>query len=160
MFLTILRHGEAAPGEPDRERRLTPRGERDLRRAATAYPQQLRARGIPLPEQVYFSPWERAVQTAGYLAEAVGAPAQAAPVLTADQSTRAVEELLAAAPAPRHALLVSHQPLVGRLIDRWLGDGGEVPGLVPGAYAVLRTDVPGAGCASFCCWSGPPDYAL
>jgi len=50
VLLTIWRHGEAAPGRPDRERRLTDRGHADLRRGAAAFAPALQERGLALPD--------------------------------------------------------------------------------------------------------------
>jgi phosphohistidine phosphatase len=160
MLVTIWRHGEAAPGRPDRERRLTDRGHADLRRGAAGFARALESRGLPLPEALHASRWVRTWQTAAYLAEALGLPAQEEEALIPGADAGGVEACLAGLPAAAHRVLVSHQPLVSELVDRWLGEPGLVPSLSPGAYAVLEAEVYAPGCASLCFWAAPPDYGL
>lgn len=160
MLVTIWRHGEAAPGRPDRERRLTDRGHADLRRGAPAFGPALERRGLPLPDALSTSRWVRTAQTAAYLADALGLSAEEEEALIPGADPAAVEACLARLPAAAHRVLVSHQPLVSELIDRWLGEPGLVPSLAPGAYAVLEAEVFAPGCASLCFWAAPPAYGL
>jgi phosphohistidine phosphatase len=160
VLVTIWRHGEAAPGRPDRERRLTDRGHADLRRGAAAFAPALQDRGLALPDGLHASRWVRTWQTAGYLAEALGLPALEEEALIPGAEPEDVEACLARLPVAAHRVLVSHQPLVSGLVDRWLGEPGRVPALSPGAYAVLEAEVFAAGCASLCFWAAPPDYGL
>ncbi len=160
MLVTIWRHGEAAPGRPDRERRLTDRGHADLRRGAAAFAPALEGRGLPLPDGLHASRWVRTWQTAAYLTEALGLPAVEEAALIPGTGPEDVEACLARLPAAAHRVLVSHQPLVSGLVDRWLGEPGLVPALSPGAFAVLEAEVFAPGCASLCFWAAPPDYGL
>jgi len=160
VLLTVWRHGEAAPGRPDRERRLTERGHAEVRRGAAAYGAALAERGLPTPEALHASRWLRTWQTADYLAEALSLTAEEADALIPGADVEGVEALLDGLPAAAHRVLVSHQPLVSELVDRWLGEAGCVPALSPGAYAVLEAEVFAPGCASLCFWSAPPDYGL
>ena len=57
-----------------------------------------------------------------------------------------------------HSVLVSHQPLVSRLVDHWLGEQGRVPGLVPGGLVTLEMEVVAPGCAALVFCAQPPDY--
>jgi len=160
MLVTIWRHGEAAPGRPDRERRLTDRGHADLRRGAAAFAGSLRRRGLALPDGLHVSRWVRTRQTAAYLAEALGLPPLEEDALIPGAQPEDVEASLARLPLAAHRVLVSHQPLVSGLVDRWLGEPGRVPALSPGACAVLEAEVFAPGCASLCFWAAPPDYRL
>ncbi|KGE03441.1 SixA phosphatase family protein [Pseudohaliea rubra] len=160
MLVTVWRHGEAAPGRPDRERRLTERGHAELRRGVAGYVTALASRGLPPPEALHASRWQRTLQTAGYLAEALALTTEEADALIPGADAQAVEALLVGLPAAAHRVLVSHQPLVSELVDRWLGEAGRVPALSPGAYAVLEAEVFAPGCASICFWAAPPAYGL
>jgi len=82
--------------------------------------------------------------------------------LIPDSGVDTVEHALLdyAARADLHIVLVSHQPLVSALINHCLGTKGEVPVLVPGAYAVLDTPLVASGCASLLWWSAPPEYQV
>jgi phosphohistidine phosphatase len=60
--------------------------------------------------------------------------------------------------APEHLLLVSHQPLVSRLVDHYLGERGRVPPLSPGGFATLSLEAPVAACARLLFWALPPTY--
>jgi len=62
MRLVLVRHAEAAPGEPDELRALTPEGHEQARRLG----EQLRADGV-VPDVVLSSPLLRARQTAADL---------------------------------------------------------------------------------------------
>ncbi len=131
MRLLIVRHAEAAPGEPDELRPLTPSG----REQARALGERLRAQGL-VPDAVVTSPLLRARETAAALE--LGAPA--------------VDERLApgaSAPDVRDAasgrgdtvLLVGHQPDCGRAVAALAG--GPEPAFPPCGYAVveLRAEV-------------------
>jgi len=62
MRLVLVRHAEAAPGDPDELRALTPEGHEQARRLG----EQLRADGV-VPDVVLSSPLLRARQTAADL---------------------------------------------------------------------------------------------
>jgi phosphohistidine phosphatase len=163
MLVTVWRHGEAHPGSPDRERVLTERGSADLSRGAPGYVRELARRGLVLPDRLLYSRWERTRQTAGHILDAIpgSLPSAEDDSLIPGRDPEDVEAALAPlSEASPHILLVSHQPLVSDLIDRWLGRQGEVPPLSPGAYAVLDLSFPAAGCATVCWWSAPPEYAV
>ncbi len=157
MLVTVWRHGEAAPGGRDRDRRLTDRGHADLRRGAAAFLPALARRSLPAPEALHTSRWLRTRQTAGHLAEALALVPEEAEALIPGAGVDEVEGLLSAM-LPKHRVLVSHQPLVSALVDRWLGEPGRVPALTPGAYAVLEAEAWAPGCASLCFWAAPTDY--
>jgi phosphohistidine phosphatase len=115
MRVLIVRHAEAAPGQPDELRQLTPEGEKHAR----ALGERLRKDGFA-PEAVVTSPRIRALQTATALG--FGEPE--------------VDDRLApgASPADMRAaaegrgdpvVLVGHQPDCGRAVLELVGV--EVP---------------------------------
>ena len=75
---------------------------------------------------------------------------------------RSVEAALVAATdkigAPRHVVLVTHQPLVSELVDHFLGAGNAVPSLTPGGFASLELDLPAPACATLVFWAVAPEY--
>ncbi len=122
MRLLIVRHAEAAPGEPDELRPLTPAG----RERARALGQRLRADGFA-PDAVVTSPVLRARETAAAL----------------DLGEPAVDDRLAPGASPddlRDAatgrgatvLVVGHQPDCGRAVLELAGV--EVPFPPAGFY--------------------------
>src|SRR5437588_7224866 len=91
MRLYLVRHAEAAPGEPDELRALTDRGHEQARELA----ERLAADGLQ-PAVVLSSPLLRARQTASTLARALGCACDAderlAPGATPEQIVAAVSE--------------------------------------------------------------------
>lgn len=128
MRLLLVRHAEAAPGEPDELRELTPKGKRAARELAD----RLAAEGFSA-DVVLTSPLLRARQTAEELGRALGAPVEPeqrlAPGATADS--------LGAAVAGRGASVVAvgHQPDCGRIAAA-LSGGPEPPFPAAGAFEV------------------------
>ena len=161
MILTVFRHGEAADAASDYARRLTAWGEEDVARAGHALASACQARKIAPPDVLCCSPWIRTMATADILSLTL--PAALAEVVAALQpgaKVRDVEAMLeerqaAGAPAA-HMLLVSHQPLVSRLINHWLDEDGRVPSLSPGAFASLEMDSLARGCGHLLFWASPP----
>jgi phosphohistidine phosphatase SixA len=120
--LFLVRHAEAAPGEPDDLRPLTSAG-RDAARRLGA---RLAAEG---PEAVVTSPLLRARETASAIAEAAGLEAEAderlAPGATAD-------DLRAAATGRGETVVaVGHQPDCSEIV---LSLTGLEVTFAPGAY--------------------------
>jgi phosphohistidine phosphatase len=122
MRLLIVRHAEAAPGEPDELRPLTPAG----RKSARALGRRLRDDGFA-PDAVVTSPLLRARETAAAL----------------DLGEPAVDERLAPGASPEDVrdaatgrgatvLLVGHQPDCGRAVLELAGV--EVPFPPAGFY--------------------------
>jgi phosphohistidine phosphatase len=118
MRLYLVRHAEAAPGEPDELRALTPEG----RRQAQELGDRLQADGVE-PDAILTSPLLRARETGDALAEATGVGAQPDERL----APGATEEDVRAAVAGRGetVVVVGHQPDCGRIAAA-LG-GGEEP---------------------------------
>jgi phosphohistidine phosphatase len=116
MRLLLVRHAEAAPGNPDELRPLTPEG----REHALELGQRLRAEGLQ-PDAVVTSPLLRALETAAALG--LGEPEvdeRLAPGATPDQ----VRE--AALPRGETVVVVAHQPDCGRAAAALTG-GPEPP---------------------------------
>jgi phosphohistidine phosphatase len=126
MRLVIVRHAEAAAGQPDELRTLTPEGREQARRLG----EQLRTEGIS-PDAIVCSPLLRARETATALG--LGEPEvddRLAPGATPDD-VRAVAE-------GRGATVVvgGHQPDCGRAAAA-LGAGGE-PHFPPAGHATVE----------------------
>ena len=106
MDLILWRHAEAEPGEPDLERALTIKGQKQARRMADWLSSQL-----PDSCRILVSPALRTLQTA----EALGRKFKLQPELAPGAEP---EEVLKVAnwPAGKEAvLIVGHQPTLGRL---------------------------------------------
>lgn len=113
--LILWRHAEAAPGEPDMGRLLTPKGAKQARRAAEWLHAQL-----PDTARILTSPAQRALQTAHALAELSRRKPRVDDRLAPDAG---VDDVLAAAGWPdgkATVVLVGHQPTLGRVAARLL----------------------------------------
>ena len=138
LRIDLLRHGPAAPAGAggDAARPLSPDGARAIRRLG----ERLAGEGWT-PERVLSSPYRRARETAELLLEASGVRA---PVLWLEElePERDPEDLAAVLGAhlggARHALLVGHQPLAGRLAQRWCGSS-----LAPAPGELLQIEFEG-----------------
>jgi phosphohistidine phosphatase len=128
--LYLVRHAEAAPGEPDELRSLTPSGRavaRDLgRRLASG----------DSPDAVLASPLLRARETAEEIARAAGVEAEPDERLAPGATAKDV--LDAVAGRGERVVVVGHQPDCGRIAAA-LGGGSE-PLFPPGG--VVELDVP------------------
>ena len=128
MRLLLVRHAEAAPGDPDELRRLTPNGLAQAR----ALGSRLRGDGL-VPDAVLTSPLLRARETAEALA--LGTPAvdnRLAPGATAASVRDVVRG------RGETVLVVAHQPDCSR-IAATLADGPE-PFFPPCGHAVLELE--------------------
>ncbi len=129
MRVYLVRHGEAAPGEPDDLRPLTATG----RETARAVGARLAREGVH-PDAIVSSPLLRARETAAEIGRALGCEPETderlAPGTTA--------ELVRAAVAGRgdEVVVVGHQPDCG-LVAAELS-GGPAPAFPPGGLAVLE----------------------
>jgi len=112
MRLVLVRHAEAAPGEPDELRALTPEGHEQARGLG----EQLRADGV-VPDVVLSSPLLRARQTAANLGfgdpEALDA---LAPGATADDVRTAIQG------RGETVVVVGHQPDCSRITAELRGE--------------------------------------
>jgi phosphohistidine phosphatase len=127
--LYLVRHAEAAPGEPDDLRPLTPAG----REASRALGRRLAGEGVRA-DAVLTSPLLRARETASELGRALGCAPEAderlAPGATADAVRHAV------AGRGEHVVVVGHQPDCGRIAAEL--SGGREPVFPPAGVAVVE----------------------
>ena len=163
MIITVWRHGEAGRAVSDRRRELTGQGTDDIGFGCSRFHDSCHERGIPHPELICHSPWVRTTQTADIINSAFShARMQVMEALRPGSDCLAVDAALASLQAdrspPRHLVLVSHQPLVSRLVEHYLGEVGTVPSQTPGGLATLEMDSPGRGCARLLVWAMPPQY--
>jgi phosphohistidine phosphatase len=148
MHLYVIRHAiaeDAAPGDDDAARRLTPAGERKFRKAV----QGLRKLDWRF-ERVLASPWQRAARTA----ELLGPVRDADPIasdLLCMPPTMELLALLSEVTGPtkpdRGTAVVGHEPWLGELIA-WLAFGdpkrGDSLALKKGGIAwLVGSAVPG-----------------
>jgi len=161
MIVTLWRHGEARTAATDRQRQLTDRGRDDVSFGCHRFHDTCVERGLAHPDRLLHSPWVRTTQTADIVASAFShARVQPCDALMPGMGVGDVDRALRDLDHPEdaHLVLVTHQPLVSRLVDYYLGETGRVPPLSPGALAVLRLDVAGPGCGTLLFWALPPEY--
>ncbi|MBS9404358.1 phosphohistidine phosphatase SixA [Halomonas sp. TRM85114] len=161
--LLIMRHGQAAPGQPDTARELTREGCQEVRHIAA----WLSGRDdLDLARlRLVASPYARAHQTAELVAEglAIARPQrdiETLEIITPDDPPDTVLDWLLEQGDERPVLIVSHMPLVGALTGLLVdgrADGG--PTFPTGAIAELTTDIPAAGCARLARFTAPADIA-
>ena len=127
--LVIVRHAEAASGEPDDLRPLTPAG----REAARALGLRLADEGLE-PDAVLTSPLLRARETAQELARPAGLEPEPderlAPGATAEAVRAAAEE------RGETVIVVGHQPDCSRIAAALAG--GEEPAFPPGRMLAIE----------------------
>jgi phosphohistidine phosphatase len=128
LRIYLVRHAEAASGEPDDLRPLTAAG----RETARALGARLAAEGAR-PDAVLSSPLLRARETAAELCRALGCKSEAderlAPGATADDVRAAVEG------RGDEVIVIGHQPDCGEIAAEL--SGGPKPAFPPGGVAVL-----------------------
>jgi phosphohistidine phosphatase len=129
--LVIVRHADAASGEPDELRPLNPEG----RETARALGQRLAEEGVR-PDAVLTSPLLRARETAQELARPAGVEPEPDERLAPGASA---EDVRAAAQGRGEiVIVVGHQPDCSRIAAALTG--GEEPAFPPGA--MLSIDLP------------------
>ncbi len=146
MILHLLRHAEAeevSPSGRDSDRRLTESGVKRMTQVAKAI-----AVLDPGYSHVLVSPYVRALETAEPVAEAshfAGKPTETRALLPGADPAEILEEL--ARLAPKAALLVGHEPHMGRLFGRLaMGRVGPAVPMKKAALAIFETGPdPGAG---------------
>jgi phosphohistidine phosphatase len=122
--LVLVRHAEAAPGEPDELRPLTPRGREQSRELVER---------LPRPDAVLTSPLLRARETAALLARPHGLEAEPDERLAPGASDTDVLEAIEG--RGETVVVVGHQPDCGIVAAR-LG-AGEVR-FPPGGHCVVE----------------------
>jgi phosphohistidine phosphatase SixA len=161
MRVFLLRHAEAAAGEPDASRDLTAHGQRQVAQLAKG------AGAVPLAEAaaIEHSPLVRAVRTAQLLrlATASGLPLKVLAGLRPDDDPRRTAEQLGR--SRRSRLLVGHNPHLSELAALLLGlagGGDAIRFRKAGLLALERTARPTRarpyGTWSLL-WMVPPDLA-
>jgi phosphohistidine phosphatase len=120
--LYLVRHADAAPGEPDELRALTAEG----RDQARALGERMRGEGVE-PDAVLTSPLLRARETGTLLCEALGASPQTDDRLGPGATADALRE--AVADRGDQVVVIGHQPDCGRIAAEL--SGGEEPSFPP-----------------------------
>jgi phosphohistidine phosphatase len=125
----LVRHAEAAPGVggTDADRQLTVRGRAGFERLLASLGPTLAVR------RVLSSPFHRALETAGILGRATGAPVEAADDLASGHAS-GLEVLALARQAGAGAALVGHNPDIAEAVALAAGDTAPVP---PGTVAAI-----------------------
>src|SRR5215212_4453159 len=127
--LYLVRHAEAADGQPDELRPLTPEG----RETARALGKRLTDGGVR-PDAVLTSPLLRARETAQELARPAGLEPEPderlAPGATAEAVRAAAQE------RGETVVIVGHQPDCSRIAAELTG--GEEPAFAPGAMLAIE----------------------
>jgi len=151
MKLYLLRHGEAEPHAPsDAARRLTLRGEAEVRAVALACAHRLA--GL---QRVVTSPYQRARQTAAELMRTLNFAGEllVETALTPAGNAGKVAALIEALGG--EVLLVSHQPLVGELLH-YLTDREDIGPMGTAHLAALDITVCTRGGARLLWLERPP----
>lgn len=132
----LLRHGEAAPhgSQPDFQRALTEKGERQSRAAGGA----LARLGVRL-DAVYTSPKVRAADTARLAVEGLGADVEPQPVdaVAGGFDASDLRDLLSAHRDGETVMVVGHEPDLSRLVHDLTG--GRID-FKKGGLAELRVE--------------------
>jgi phosphohistidine phosphatase len=115
MDLIVWRHAEAEDGVPDLERKLTAKGRKQAERVAQWLLQRLPARFA-----VIASPAARAQQTA----EALGVPVKTDRTLAPGATPTAIMKACGWPDYKTAAVVVGHQPDLGRVLAELLGAHG------------------------------------
>jgi phosphohistidine phosphatase len=127
--LYLVRHAEAAPGEPDDLRALTPEGLRVARELG----ERLAAEGVR-PDALISSPLLRARQTASEIGRAVGVEPETDERLGFGATAAGLRETVEG--RGQSVVAIGHQPDCGRIAAE-LGNGVEPP-FPPGGMVVLE----------------------
>jgi phosphohistidine phosphatase len=125
----LVRHAEAAPGDPDELRALTPEG----RRAARDVGERLAAEGVR-PDALISSPLLRARETADAIGRAVGVEPETDDRLGFGATAAGLRDVVEG--RGENVVAIGHQPDCGRIAAE-LGDGVEPP-FPPAGMVVLE----------------------
>jgi phosphohistidine phosphatase len=150
--LLIVRHGPAGDpeewerqGKDDRLRPLTPKGKKEVRKAAAGL-----VRLVPALDLIATSPWLRAVQTAEIVNKEYGVDLVELDELTSDHQPEELNRWLSQQRGPEAVALVGHEPHLG-LLAGYLLSGKPVSfvDLKKGGACLIEMDdpsKPGSGC--------------
>ncbi len=144
MRLFILRHGEAEHSAPtDQERQLNDHGRDQVRSVV-----KKRLSNLKKVDHIFVSPYVRAQQTAEIVHEFLPEiPMTTLPLITPSGRVPEVLEFLQDQ-SFENILLVSHQPFVGDLVSRMVGQPSGFYGMGTAALAYIKTDVFATGCGT------------
>ena len=129
MRLFLVRHAEAAPGEPDDLRTLTPRGKGQARDLGRRF-----VRKKIKPDAVISSPLLRARETAEAIASAVGVEPEQDELLAPGATAEGVRAVVAG--RGETVVIVGHQPDCGQIVAAI--DGGLAPEFPAGGVRELE----------------------
>ena len=129
MRLYLVRHAEAAPGEPDELRPLTPQGRRQARELG----QRMRDE-LARPQRILTSPLLRARQTGGGISRALDVEAEPDDRLAPGASVEDIRAALAGRGDP--VVVVGHQPDCGQIAAAL--SGGAEPAFPAGSLVVVE----------------------
>jgi phosphohistidine phosphatase len=127
----LCRHAQAAPGDPDELRPLTPHGVDEARRLGESL-----ARSAVPPTIVLSSPLLRARQTAEAIADAAGVAMRLDTRLSPGATPASLREAVAGCVGP--VATVGHQPDCSEIA---LAVTGRDPGFRPAGMASLELDL-------------------
>jgi phosphohistidine phosphatase len=127
--LYLVRHAEAAPGEPDELRSLTPAG----REQARALGERLRDEGVR-PDAVLTSPLLRARETGVELARSFDVDSEPHERLAPGADLEDVQQAVAG--RGEHVVAIAHQPDCGQIAAQ--ATGGPEPPFPAGGMVVLE----------------------
>lgn len=144
MRLFILRHGQAeAFAASDAERELVAAGRSELQRVVRASANELSA-----VSKLWVSPLRRAQQTADVVTDLLGPiPRETSDLLLPESSVSHALEMLEGLEASSY-LLVSHQPLVGELVNALCGKAQGYYPMGTAALANIELEHPAVGCGN------------
>ena len=126
MRVILVRHAEAAPGEPDALRPLTPAGHDTARALGTVLAREH-------PDAVVTSPLRRARETAAAIAEAAGLEAVPDDGMAPGATVASLREAVAGRGAT--VVAVGHQPDCGDIVEELIGERRP---FAPGAHLELE----------------------
>ena len=152
MKLLIVRHGPAGDpdewerqGKDDTVRPLTPKGKKEVRKAAAGL-----VRLVPALDLIATSPWTRAAQTAEIVNKEYGVDVEEVEALTSDHRPEDLDGWLSRQREREAIALVGHEPHLGLLVGYLLGGkSASFVDLKKGGACLIEMDdpsKPGSGC--------------
>jgi phosphohistidine phosphatase len=150
--ILIVRHGPAGDreeweraGKDDSLRPLTPKGKKEVRKAAAGL-----ARLVPDLDVIATSPWTRARQTAELVNKEYGSEIEEVEELTSDHRPEELESWLGEQAGRAAIALVGHEPYLGLLVGYLLtGKSVSFVDLKKGGASLIEMEQPsrpGTGC--------------
>ena len=152
MKLLIVRHGAAGDreewertGKDDSLRPLTPKGRKEVRKAAAGL-----VALVPALDFIATSPWTRAAQTAEIVNKEYGVDLEEVEQLTSDHRPEELRTWLERQRGREAVALVGHEPHLGLLVGYLLtGKSSSVVDLKKGGACLIEMEDPahaGTGC--------------